>query len=143
MFGNKSFLHIGPLEDSSVFGLYKYSYELDSCSFGFSQGVNVDGKAQTSVYGGTIYVTYPGIPSVDIIQWALNSRIYNDGAIVICDYNDAPLEKILLEKAACVGMEINYSQKGTRYISTKLTLQAHRITMGLNHVENRWVGFND
>jgi len=143
MFGNKSFLHLGPLEDSSVMGLYRFSYELDSCSFGFSQGVNIDGKAQTSVYGGTIHITYPGIPPMDIIQWALDSRKYNDGAIVICDYNDAPLEKILLEKTACVGMEICYSQKGTGYIHTKLTLQARKISMGRSQVENRWVGFDD
>lgn len=142
MFGHKSFLRIGALEDSSIMGLYRDSYELDSCSFGFSQGVNSDGKPQTEVRGGSIYVTIAGIPPADIIQWALSSRKYNDGVIVICDDNDMPLEKIRFENAACISMEISYSQKGTSYTSTRLTLQAQKIAMEETQLENRWVGFN-
>lgn len=143
MFGHKSFLRIGTLEDASIQGLYKDSYELDSCSFGFSQGVNADGKAQTEVRGGSIYVTFPGIPPMDIVEWALSSKKYNDGAIVICDDNDMPLEKIRFESAACINMEISYSQKGKSYIATKLTLQARKLTMEQTQLENRWVGFNE
>lgn len=136
-------MKIGPLEDASIFGLYRESYELESCSYGFSQGVNVDGKAQTEVRGGLINATIPGIPPMDIIQWMLDSRKYNDGAVVICDSDDVPLEKIKFTDAACVGMEINYVQKGKGYTGTKLTIQARKISVGNTDINNRWTGFKD
>ena len=143
MLGYKSFLKLGVLEDASIQGLYKSSYELDSCAFGFSQGVNTDGKAQTEVRGGGMYVTIPGIPAKDIIEWSLNSRKYHDGVIVIYGDNDMPLEKIRFQNAACIGMEISYSQRGKGYISTRLTLQARVILVGDTDLNNHWTGFDD
>lgn len=143
MFGHKSFLKLGPLDDSSIMGLYKESYELNSCHYSFSQGVNTDGKAQTEVRGGTISVSIPGIPATDIIQWALDSRKYHDGVVVICDDNDMPLEKIKFQDAACIAMDINYTQQGKGYIMTKLVLQARKITAGNSELNNRWTDFNE
>lgn len=143
MFGHKSFLKIGQLEDASIMGLYKDSYELDSCSYGFSQGVDSDGKAQTEVRGGNIHITVPGIPPMEIIEWGLSSRKYNDGVIVICDDNDMPLEKIKFKSGACIGMEISYSQKGKEYIATKLTIQANVIAVGNVELVNHWTGFEN
>jgi hypothetical protein len=51
------------------------------------------------------------------------------------------LEKIEFEQAACVGLEINYSQQGKGYISTKLVLQAFQISAGATHLLNEWTGF--
>lgn len=139
MFGHKSFLRIGALNDSSISGLYKDSYELESCNFGFSQGVDVNGKPQTEVRGGIIMVTYGNVPPQELLMWMLNSRKYEDGAIVICDENDTPLEKIVFEKAACVGLEVEYLQHGKAYISTKITLQSQKIKVGDISLENRWL----
>jgi hypothetical protein len=79
MFGNKSFLRIGLLDDSSIIGLYRNSYELEDCHFSFSQGVNADGKAQTDVRGGTIYMTLASLPTNEILQWMLKSHKFEDG----------------------------------------------------------------
>jgi hypothetical protein len=141
MFGHKSFLKIGPLADASLQGLYRESYELESCSYGFSQGVNVDGKAQTEVRGGTINVTIPGIPPNDVIKWSLDSRKYNDGVIVLCDINSMPLEKVYFTDAACIGMGIVYSRKGKAYTATKLTLQVRKLMVGNTELDNRWIDF--
>lgn len=138
MFGHKSFLRIGALSDSSILGLYKDSYELESCNFAFSQGVDVNGKPQTEVRGGTIFLTYGGLPQQDLLRWMLGSTKYEDGAIVVCDDNNEPLEKIFFEQAACVGLEIDYVQQGTGYIQTKVTLQARKIKVGETTLENRW-----
>lgn len=143
MFGHKSFLKLGSLGDASIMGLYKESYELESCSFGFSQGVNTDGKAQTNVRGGAISVTIPGIPSNEIIQWSLESHNFKNGTIVVCDSNDMPLEKIHLQDAACIGMEIVYSQKGSGYIATKLMIQTRSISVGETELNNHWIGFDN
>jgi hypothetical protein len=142
MFGHKSFLKLGALADASIQGLYKESYELESCSYGFSKGVNSDGKPQTEVRGGTISVTIPGIPPDDIIQWSLESRNYKNGSVVVCDTNDIPLEKVHFTDAACIGMDIVYSQKGKGYIATKLILQARKIVVGNAELDNYWTGFN-
>lgn len=138
MFGHKSFLRIGALNDSSISGLYKDSYELDSCSYSFSQGVDSNGKPQTEVRGGTIYLTYGGLPQDDLLRWMLGSAKYENGAIVVCNDNDEPLEKVHFEQAACIGLEVNYSQNGKNYIQTKITLQARKIKVGETTLENRW-----
>ncbi|GHT35536.1 hypothetical protein FACS189434_13500 [Bacteroidia bacterium] len=142
MFAHKTFLKLGTLSDSSMMGLYKDSYELESCHYGFSQGVDSNGKAQTEVSGGAIYITYPALPTAEMLQWALNARKYYDGTIVICDDNEQPLEKINFEQAACVGLEINYSQKGKGYINTKLVLQTARISVGTTQLTNKWIGLD-
>ncbi|NDV64645.1 type VI secretion system tube protein TssD [Bacteroides sp. 224] len=141
MFGHKSFLKIGELSDASIMGLYKDSYELDHCSYNFSQGVNSDGKAQTEVRGGMINIVIPGIPPLDIIGWALDARKYNNGMIVICDDNDMPLEKIKFTDAACIAMDISYQQQGEGYIGTKLTLQTRVLSVGQVSLNKRWSGF--
>ncbi|MBN2742511.1 MAG: type VI secretion system needle protein Hcp [Marinilabiliaceae bacterium] len=139
MFGHKCFLRIGQLNDSSISGLYKDSYELLGCNYSFSQGVDFNGKAQTEVKGGAIFITYPNVPPNDIIRWMLDSRKLENGAIVICDANDMPLEKVLFESAACTGMEISYMQKGSGFTATKITLQAKKIQVGSTTLENNWV----
>ena len=138
MFGHKSFLRIGALNDSSISGLYKESYELESCSYSFSQGMDTNGKPQTEVRGGTIHLTYAGLPQDDMLRWMLGSTRYEDGAIVVCNDNNEPLEKVFFEQAACVGLEIEYAQKGKAYIQTKITLQARKIKVGEPTLENRW-----
>ena len=138
MFGHKSFLRIGALNDSSISGLYKESYELESCSFGFSQGTDTNGKPQTEVRGGTLSLIYGGLPQNDMLAWMLGSRKYEDGAIVVCDENNVPVEKIHFEQAACVGLEIQYTQAGKAYSKTRITLQARHIKIGDTNLENRW-----
>lgn len=138
MFGHKSFLRIGALNDSSISGLYKDSYELESCNYSFSQGVDANGKPQTDVRGGTIFLIYGGLPQDDLFRWMLGSTKYEDGVIVVCNDNNEPLEKIHFEQAACVRLEIEYSQQGKSYMYTKFTLQARKIKVGETTLENRW-----
>lgn len=138
MFGHKSFLRIGALNDSSISGLYKESYELECCNYSFSQGTDVNGTPQTEVRGGTIHLTYGGLPQEDMLRWMLGAGHYEDGAIVVCNDNDEPLEKIHFEQAACIGLEIKYTQSDKSYIRTQITLQARKIKVGETLLENRW-----
>ena len=125
MFGYTVFLKIGNLAASSLTDMYKDSYQLIGCEFGFAQGIDIKGQAQTEVKGGTFYVTYPHLPNRDMIQWMLDARKY--------------LEKILFEKATCVDMEISYIRQGKSYIATKLTVQAQKLAFGTEEFENQWV----
>ncbi|KAA4266690.1 type VI secretion system needle protein Hcp, partial [Bacteroides ovatus] len=87
----------------------------------------------------TFYVTYPHLPNRDMIQWMLDARKYQSGAIVVHDNQGSTLEKILFEKATCVDMEISYIRQGKSYIATKLTVQAQKLAFGTEEFENQWV----
>jgi hypothetical protein len=138
MFGHKCFLRIGQLDDSSISGLYRDSYELLSCNYGFGQEVDRNGKAQSDVQGGTLNLVYPNIPSTEFITWMLKSGKLENGVLVICDANDVPLEKIYFEGAACTQMEVGYVQRGKGYITTKLQLEVRKLTVGSVSLEKRW-----
>ena len=138
MFGYTVFLKIGNLAASSLVDMYKDSYQLIGCEFGFAQGIDIKGQAQTEVKGGTFYVTYPHLPNRDMIQWMLDARKYQNGASWSMT-TSSTLEKILFEKATCVDMEISYIRQGKSYIATKLTVQAQKLTFGSEEFENQWV----
>lgn len=139
MFGYTVFLKIGNLGATALTDLYRESYELIGCEYGFSQGFDVKGQVQTEVKGGTFYVTYPNFPNREMIQWMLDARKYQNGAIVICDNEGVTLEKVLFENATCVDMEIVYVRQGKDYIATKLTIQAQKLTLDSEDFENDWV----
>src|SRR5690554_6951256 len=88
MFGHKCFLRLGQLNDSSISGLYKDSYELLSCDYSFAKGTDRNGKPQTEVRGGTIKVCYPNVPQPEFMGWMLKSGKLENGAIVICDRSE-------------------------------------------------------
>lgn len=139
MFGHKCFLRIGQLDDSSISGLYRNSYELLSCNYGFAQAMDRNGKAQSEVQGGTLNLTYCNVPSNELLSWMLKSGKLEDGALVICDANDVPLEKLYFEGAALTNMEVGFLQKGNSYITTKLRLQVRKLTVGSVSIEKKWV----
>ena len=139
MFGHKCFLRIGQLEDSSASGLYKYSYELLSCTYGFGQSVDRNGKPQSEVQGGTLNLVFPNVPPNDFISWMLKSSKLEDGAIVICDANDLPLEKVYFEDGVCTGMKVGYHQSGNGYVSTNIQIDVRKISVGNVAIEKRWV----
>ncbi len=138
MYGHKCFLRIGQLNDSSISGLYRDSYELLNCEFSFAQGVDANGKAQTEVKGGTISISFPNIPKDDMLEWMLKSSKLENGAIVICNADDEPVEKILFEDAACIHLDIKYFQKGKSFTTANITLNAKKITVGEAQIENNW-----
>lgn len=139
MFGYTVFLKIGNPASTSLMDMYQGSYELSECQYEFRQGIDMKGQTQTEVKGGSFLVTFPGLPSRDMIQWMLNARKYQNGAIAIYDNAGSTLEKVTFEKATCVNMELAYIRQGTIYISTKLTLQAQKISLGTEDFENNWV----
>lgn len=98
MFGYTVFLKIGNLAASSLTDMYKDSYQLIGCEFGFAQGIDIKGQAQTEVKGGTFYVTYPHLPNRDMIQWMLDARKYQSGAIVVHDNQGSTLERYSLRE---------------------------------------------
>lgn len=138
MFGHRCFLKIGSLENANIMQLFKEAYELLSCSYGFMQGIDNKGKAQTDVSGESIRAVFANLPPDPLIKWMLDSRKYENGAIIICDMNDMPVEKLVFEKATCVKMNIDYSATGRSYITTQLEIQAEKITMGNVSFENHW-----
>lgn len=139
MFGYTVFLKIGNPAATSLLDMYKDSYQLIGCEFGFTQGIDVKGQPQTEVKGGSFYVTYPHLPSQDMISWMLDARKYQNGAIIVHDNQGNTLEKILFEKATCVEMEISYIRQGKSYIATNLCIQAQKLVLDMEDFDNQWV----
>jgi hypothetical protein len=110
-----------------------------SCSYGFAQEMDRNGKAQSEVQGGNLNLTYCNVPSNELLGWMLKSGKLEDGVLVICDANDVPLEKLYFEGAALTNMEVGFLQKGNSYITTKLRLQVRKLTVGSVSIEKKWV----
>lgn len=141
MFGHRSFLMLGG-GAADIKSLIKEGYEVLDCNFSFNQGVDEKGKATTKVYGGILNITLSQLPPQDVIEWALLSRKYMDGAIVMLDAENLPLEKILFKNATCVDMEINYTQVGDGYAATKLIIQTSQLQVGDGvNFENEWTKY--
>ncbi len=139
MYAHKSFLMLGPDTGTDIMSLIKGGYEIQECTFSFQQGIDRKGKATTRVYGGTFKVTLPQLPPPDITEWAVKSRKYRDGIIVMVDEENLPAEKILFSNAFCVHFEMNYTQTGKSYVSTKLVIQAEKITVADDvYFNNEW-----
>lgn len=141
MFGHRSFLMLGG-GAADIKSLMEGGYEILECNFSFKQGVDMNGKATTKVHGGTLSITLPQLPSKDIIEWALQSRKYVDGCVVLTDAENIPVEKIQFQQASCIDMEINYMQTGDSYAATKLIVQAGRLVVGEGvDFENEWIKY--
>lgn len=139
MFGHRSFLVLGG-GAADILSLIKGGYEILNCNFSFEQGVDDKGKATTKVYGGSISITLPIVPPPSIIEWGLNSRKYQDGAIVVLDNENISLERILFKNAACTGLDIEYSQQGETYTLTKIEIEAEILIVGNGiDFDNEWV----
>lgn len=140
MFGHRSFLMLGSGGAADILSLIKGGYEVIDCEYSFNQGVNDKGKATTKVHGGTMKITLSQLPPQPIIEWGMQSRNYQDGVIVVLDAENIPLEKIFFKQAACVDMEVDYTQTGDSYTSTKLILQAAKLIVGDGiDFENEWI----
>lgn len=138
MFGHKWFLKIGELSDSSISGLIQDANELINCSISFHQGIDHKGQPQTGVYVGDIILTYDGLPSSDVIYWAMTTNKLHSGALVLCDANDIPINKVFFEDGICVGMRIDYTRNGKSPAVTQLRLQARKIISGEETLTQNW-----
>ena len=140
MFGHKSYLKLGDFTGTDFLSLEKNGYELTNFEFTFQQGVDEKCKAETKVFGGSLAVTIPTLPSNEIIDWGLDSCKYKKGVVVILDDENIPQEKILFENAACVDFGIEYTLKGEAYISTNLIIQAEQLQLDNGiYFDNSWV----
>jgi hypothetical protein len=129
MFGHRSFLVLGG-DAADIVSLLSGGLEILHCNYSFQQGVDDRGKATSRVYGGNISVTLSQLPPKEITAWALNSRSYKNGAIIMLDAQNMPAEKLVFENAACTSMKVSYTQADDSYASTQITIQAEVLIAG-------------
>lgn len=139
MFGHRSFLLLGG-GATDILSLIKGGLEVSNCHFSFEQGVDDKGKATTKVFGGTLHVTLSQLPPLNILEWALQSKKYSDGVIAVLDAENIPLQKIVFKNATCIGIEVEYTQKGQDYTATRLVIQTEKLIVGNGiDFDNEWV----
>ncbi|MEN9917609.1 MAG: hypothetical protein RL662_45 [Bacteroidota bacterium] len=138
MSSHRSFLVLGG-DAADIVSLVKGGIEILSCSFSFSQNIDKKGKVASRVTGGTMQLVLSQLPPQPIIEWAVNSRRYQDGIIIMLDNENVPVEKIIFENAACIDFSIDYTQKGTSYTMTNLVIQPERVIVGNGiDFDNEW-----
>ncbi len=139
MFSHRSFLMLGD-SDPDIANLIKGGYEVYNYRHFFKQEIDRKGKVTTRAYGGFIQLTLTQVPPDPVIEWALDSRKYMDGAIVCVNEENVPLEKIIFRNAACVNFAVNYTQKGSSYTTTSLTIAAEELVVGSGVTfGNEWI----
>ncbi len=67
---------------------------------------------------------------MDILEWAMESRKYRSGVIVLVDNENIPLEKIFFNNATCIGFDIEYTEQGTSYSTTSIVIQTENMIVG-------------
>lgn len=139
MFGCRSFLILGDGSPADIMSLINGGFEILDCNYSFNQGVSSKGKTTTKVHLKTMSITLSQLPAQPIIEWGMQPRKYLSGMIVVLDAENIPLEKIFFKEAACVDMEIDYTQTGKSYICTKLLIQVGKLIVGDGiDFENEW-----
>jgi hypothetical protein len=140
MFAHKTYLKLGDFNGTDFMSLIQGGYEVSDFEYSFQQGMDDRGKSSTKVFGGSLSIAIPTLPSNELIEWAMNSRKYKKGVVVVLDNENIPQEKIMFENAACVDLGIDYTQKGEAYITTNLVIQAEQLLFdnGLEF-DNYWV----
>ena len=140
MFGHRAFFMIGSGSPADIKSLISGGYEVLDCSFNFHQDIDRTGKETTRVYSGTLDVKLSELPKDDLIEWALESRKYMDGMIVVLDPDNLPLEKVIFQNATCINFGIDYTLKGDSYTCTKLIIQSENMIVGDGiDFKNEWV----
>lgn len=139
MFGHRSFLILGD-SPSDILNLLKGGLEISNCSFSFTQDMDINGKATSKVNGGVIEITIPQLPPPSIVDWAIDSRQYKNGSIIMLSSENIPIEKVFFENAACIDFEIEYAFSGKDYTTTKFIIYAERIIVGDGITfDNEWL----
>ncbi|WP_418500562.1 type VI secretion system tube protein TssD [Culturomica massiliensis] len=140
MFGHKWFLKIGELSDSSISGLTQEANELINCTFSFSQGMDFRGQPQTRVNVDNLVLTYDGLPTQDIIYWAMTPTKLHNGACVLCDADGTPVDKLFFEDGACVGLSLTYINDGkSPSVITHIVIQPRKIISGDETITYKWL----
>lgn len=138
MFGHRSFLVLGG-GAGDILSLVKGGFEISDYKFAFQQGIDQKGKATTKVYGGSVNLVLSQLPPQEIIDWGIDSRKYKDGAIIVLDTNNLPLERIIFQNAACIAFEVGFTDADNSYASTTLSIQAEKLIVGTGiPFENEW-----
>ncbi|MCQ2217578.1 MAG: type VI secretion system needle protein Hcp [Paludibacteraceae bacterium] len=141
MFGYKSILQLTGGNSSLaavVNSRVTSEFELSDFSYDILQDTDLLGKPQGDVRAGRMNFSFPNLPTTEMLEWMINSRKYKSGGVVVYDMEDTPLQKVTFSCAACVGMDINYSESGSNYCLTKLTIVAKEIFVGDVKMENEW-----
>ena len=141
MFSYSSYLLLGALaqEGINIPFLAKNGYELSVCNYSFSRAIDQKGEVQTKAHGGIITLCITGVPTDELIEWAMSPRIYKDGAIVFHSQEGGVAEKLKFYNTACINMNINFVDSGKSYTSCNLTLSAETLSIGSVNLNNKWI----
>jgi hypothetical protein len=109
-----------------------------SCSYGFSQDVDVHGKVNSRIRIGMINLTIPGISDNSLINWMWGYDATKNGEIKLSGYGDSgQRQSIKFFDGLLVSYNESFSDPSDTVIN--LTISCRKITVLGVTFENKWV----
>lgn len=116
-------------------------YIVEEFDLEFKQGVNSEGRPDSSVSGGIITVTISDSPSDAINQWMVNCYKKEEGRFRFF-LNDGKMQEgslldILFKRAYCIDYQKVISPQGAGVLTT-LVISPQYLNIGNEEFENNW-----
>jgi|GEM_PF-6774221 len=134
---------MGDSGDTGVSALASDGSELINCNYTLYQGIDGKGQVQTRVRVSDITLTYDGLPTSEMIEWALDSRTYLNGSLVLYDPNNIPLKKLFFQDAACVGLHLNFISPGKSSVLTQIKIKPRKLIIDGVTIDQKWIDMPD
>ena len=127
---------------SSFMGFLKAEgkeFELQSCTYSFSQMTDDKGRPASQVHAGLINVSFVLGDDEKIPEWMVDSDKKSSGSIVFQKIDEgSTLKEIKFEDAYCVGFTEGFTANVPDSMSVNISISARKITIGNVVHEVKW-----
>ena len=140
----KMYLNTGNIHDKGKGDIPVYNPQhtlaISGCSYSFDRMIDEKGEPSHGLMGGSVAISFSGIPPEWAHQWLTRSNERINAEIVVKDPNTGTIacETLRLDNAACISFRFNYERTGSGYISCVFVLQAEFASMSGHTLDNRW-----
>jgi hypothetical protein len=116
------------------------SYKVYECEYSFSQQVDLQGKPNPKVKGGTIKMVIEGSDDDVHLSWTVNKARKDEGTITFYKIDQSKFREIKFEQAHCIRYKetVSIVKNATPAYRQEIVLTAGKMTVaGIKH-NNHW-----
>jgi hypothetical protein len=119
------------------FECFGKEYEVKQFSMSFSQPVDGKGEPQSEIHSGTLMLALSTIPDANLLRWATNDTLRQNGSIVFKNETETPALRIEFRDGACVGLGQNVNF-GSGCL-TSFSVSSPEIIINGMSIDKNWV----
>ncbi|MBR2261803.1 MAG: type VI secretion system needle protein Hcp [Paludibacteraceae bacterium] len=119
------------------FECFGKEYEVKQFSVSFSQPVDGKGEPQSEIHSGTLMLTLSTIPDANLLRWATNDTLRQNGSIVFKNETETPALRIEFYDGVCVSLsqKINMGSGSL----TSFSISSPEMRMNDMLIDKNWV----